>query len=707
MRHLSAGGPEGDDFDDNDQEDQELNAPWGATLSFQYGAIRVTASSRVGVVADPTGRQLFRRDLAFERAQRDRLETLSRRDPQDPARFRIGRKDLAPLIRELIDASWIIEAEGLPVRRGGGVRAKVRSSIDWFELEATIDFEGHEVPLPELLSPRAQSGLVRLADGSRGVAPVWVDRYLSLARLGRADGPKMRFGPAQAGLLDALLSASDEADVDVKFDRLRRRQADPSRVREPPGFRGSLRPYQREGVAWLESLRELGHGGCLADDMGLGKTVQVLCWLQGVHRRASTRPSLIVVPKSLVHNWLSEASKFTDLRATAYTGAARDIAVFQNHDLVVTTYGTLRADILKLLDLRFECLVLDEAQAIKNPASRATKAAKLVRAEHRVAISGTPIENSLAELWSIFDFSNPGLLGSLDEFIAPGREEDEGWLEMLGRALRPLMLRRTKDSVLRDLPGKTEQAILLELSADERRRYDELVSWYRSSLTERIAKEGLDASRLQVLEALLRLRQAACHPGLLDPSRIDEPSAKLDFLLERVQALAERGHKSLVFSQFTGLLRVVDRALRARGIEAAYLDGQTNDRQKVVEEFQTREDRPVFLISLKAGGCGLNLVQSDYVFLLDPWWNPAVEAQAIDRAYRMGQKRHVFAYRLIAKDTVEQKIVELQDQKRRLADAITGAVPSGNFLKDLDMTDLESLLAMRPEAGVDADDEPS
>lgn len=677
---------------EEDESDGGSGAPWGARLSFAYGDATVSDASRSTFVADPNGRRMFKRDLGRERASRAILDELGlKRDAEVPARWRVPRRELVRVVRALADEAWRVEWAGVPVRRAGALKSRVKSSIDWFELEAKVDFDGLEVPVPELLAPRPADALLPLPDGSRAVPPVWLDRYLALARSGRVEGGGLRFNPAQAGVLDALLSGHDDVEVDVKFDRLRRRKIDPARVETPPGFRGELRSYQREGVAWLQSLEALDCGGCLADDMGLGKTVQVLCWLQSKHRRSPVGPSLIVVPKSLVHNWVAEAAKFTDLTAMTYVGSGRDPTAMASFDLVVTTYGTLRSDILELLDHRFETVVLDEAQAIKNPRSQATKAAKLVRARQRLAISGTPIENGLAELWSIFDFVNPGMLGALDEFAAPGREQDEAWLDLLNRALEPLMLRRTKDKVLKDLPGKTEQTVALELGEEERRRYDELLSYYRASLEDRISREGLAASRFQVLEALLRLRQAACHPGLVDPSRVDEPSAKVDFLVDRVEELATKGHKCLVFSQFTGLLDVVERALRRRDLAPAYLDGQTRNRQAVVDAFRTDRDCPVFLISLKAGGCGLNLVESDYVFLLDPWWNPAVEAQAIDRAHRMGQKRHVFAYRLIAKDTVEQKIVALQDDKRKLADAILSA--DGARLKDLDAADLEALFA--------------
>ncbi|MEO1337475.1 MAG: DEAD/DEAH box helicase, partial [Myxococcota bacterium] len=359
------------------------------------------------------------------------------------------------------------------------------------------------------------------------------------------------------------------------------------------------------------------------------------------------------------------------------------------HDKVVTTYGTLRQDILHFLEYRFECVILDEAQSIKNPKSQAAKACRLLQAEHKLAISGTPIENGLDELWSLFEFLNPGMLGSMDTFAVDTKAQDESWLELLSQSLRPFMLRRTKTSVLKDLPEKTEQHMYVELNEEDRANYEELRRYYRNALSSKIASIGLAKSKVHVLEALLRLRQAACHPALIDSARADEGSSKIDLLFENLESLIASGHKALVFSQFTELLEICRRRLVALDIDHEYLDGGTRDRQAGVDRFQSDDNKKVFLISLKAGGCGLTLTASDYVFILDPWWNPAVEAQAVDRAYRMGQTRPVFAYRMIARDTVEEKIVALQDEKRRLADAIIGG--GGGPISDLTAEDIEKL----------------
>jgi SNF2 family DNA or RNA helicase len=433
--------------------------------------------------------------------------------------------------------------------------------------------------------------------------------------------------------------------------------------------------------------------------MGVGKTAQVLALLETRRvARASGQPlgpSLVVVPRSLVFNWKQEAERFTpQLRVLDYTGVARTDASFDEYDVVVTTYGTLRRDALRLKGTEFDYVVLDEAQAIKNATTESAKAVRLLRGKHRLALSGTPVENHLGELWSLFEFLNPGMLGAASVFKLAGgaaRNPDEDTRRILAHALRPFILRRTKEQVARELPPKVEQTVYCEMEAAQRRLYNELRQHYRDVLLKRIDVEGLEKSKIQVLEALLRLRQASCHPGLIHPKRSREPSAKLDVLLEQLREVIDQGHKALVFSQFVSLLSIVRESLDAEGIPYEYLDGATHDRQSPVEHFQNDPTCRLFLISLKAGGLGLNLTAAEYVFLLDPWWNPAVETQAMDRAHRIGQTRQVFAYRLIARDTVEEKVLELQKSKRDLAAAIIGE--DNSLIRNLAREDLELLLS--------------
>ena len=465
-------------------------------------------------------------------------------------------------------------------------------------------------------------------------------------------------------------------------------------TKEPRAFRGELRPYQRKGLGWLDFLRKIGLGGCLADDMGLGKTVQVLAHLQKLKsRKGAERPFLVVAPKSVTTNWLAEAERFAPgIPRIDYSGPGRKglLADLPASALVVTTYGLMRRDIEDLREIDFDTVVLDEAQAIKNASSQTAKAARLLDADQRLALSGTPIENHIDELWSLFEFLNPGMFPTmrLVQDLGGGDSEDR---KRLGRIISPLLLRRRKDEVALDLPPRIEQTIVCELPAPQRKIYEDVLRFQRLSVMSRVQNEGLESSKLHVLEALLRLRQIACHPALVNADYARTKSSKIEALLTHLEEVVAEGHKALVFSQFTGLLAIVRDALDRQGIVYEYLDGKTTNRPARIERFQTDPACPVFLISLKAGGTGLNLTAADYVFILDPWWNPAVEAQAIDRTHRIGQKNQVVAYRLIAKDTVEEKILALQEKKKALADDILEG--NSKTLRDLSRDDIEALLS--------------
>ena len=674
-------------------------------VAFEYpGVVVQGANMQWAIVQREAGRILLRNRELEERAW-GQLEEHGFRRLLDHRRgghdVEIAARDLGSAVRALIAEGWDIRADGQQVRQPAALRFRVTSEIDWFELRADVDFEGQTVAFPELLSALSRGeGTVRLDDGSLGILPEdWARQYGLLAGLGVPEEDHIRLASNQAALLDALLAAEESVDYDAKFEELRRRFVSfdgvPG-VREPEGFQGELRHYQRDGLGWLEFLRDFGFGGCLADDMGLGKTVQLLALLLDRKQTAKQhRPSLIVVPKSLMFNWQQECRRFTpQLSLLEYVGIDR--RSLRDHlsscDLVLTTYGTLRRDAATLKDIPFDYVVLDEAQTIKNAGSQVARAARLLRAEHRVALSGTPIENHLSDLWSIIEFLNPGMLGRSSLFKTFAADnQDAKTRTLLARALRPFILRRTKEQVASELPDKVEQTILCDMGEEQTRLYNELRDHYRRSLLGLVEQQGMGKSTMHVLEALLRLRQAACHPALLNRSSEDESSAKLDVLCPHIEELIDEGHKALVFSQFTSMLAVVRRHLDERGVVYEYLDGRTRDRKEHVERFQTDPDCGVFLISLKAGGLGLNLTAADYVFLLDPWWNPAVEAQAIDRAHRVGQTRPVFAYRLICRGTVEEKIAELQTKKKSLADSILEA--SDSLLKDLSADDLKALLS--------------
>ena len=680
-----------------------------ADVAFLYGDETVPVGTAATAIVRGDGKQIVVRDPAAESALLARLKALQLRGNNEyglsPNQARVPQRRLEEIVETLTHEGWLVEAEGLRLRKAGHWTMSVVSGVDWFDLEGKLDFDGQSVAMPELLAAvRRGDTYVKLGDGSRGMLPKeWLSRYGSLAAMGEAKGDAVRFTSCQALMLDAML-AEQEAKVDRPFKQLRdklRTFAGIAPLQEPDGFGGELRHYQREGLGWLEFLRDFRFGGCLADDMGLGKTIQVLALLERRRKRRVTKdaeraPSLVVVPKSLIFNWIDEAARFTpNLKVLNYTGLTRrQNGKPSEHDVVITTYGTLRKDIAELRKIRFDYAILDESQAIKNAGSQSAKACRLIAAEHRLAMTGTPVENHLGELWSLFEFLNPGMLGFSNAFQAATKgngEDGAAALKPLATALAPFILRRTKEQVLTELPAKTEQTLYCEMDKAQRRQYEELRDYYRASLANRIKEVGLKRAKIHVLESLLRLRQVACHPGLVDPKKIDEPSAKLDALLEQLDEILSEGHKALIFSQFTSLLAIVRQRLDKRKIAYEYLDGKTSDRKARVERFQNDAKCPLFLISLKAGGHGLNLTAADYVYILDPWWNPAVEAQALDRAHRMGQTRPVFAYRLICRDTVEEKILELQKHKRQLADAILTA--DGSLLRNLTADDLQLLLS--------------
>lgn len=674
-------------------------------LSFVYDDVQLDARDARPWILDLPGRRRIRRSESAEVGAAARLFALGARSiPSYRAsgenRLELGPAAVPEFVRQLLAEGWQVEAESRAFRLPGKAAFSLSSGLDWFDLEGGIEFGDEKVPLPKLLrAMRAGKGMVELGDGSYGLLPeAWLVNNALMGDVGEVAGDRVRLSRPQAMFVDAWLAGDALAEVvaDPPFERWRRELAAFSGIRPvdaPKGFRGELRGYQREGLGWLLFLEHFGFGGCLADDMGLGKTVQILALLAGRRSRrsdrsdrsrhsadstgaAGPRPSLIVVPRSLLYNWREEAARFAPrLAILELHGAERrcDPATLAEFDLVLTTYGTLKRDIDQLAAIEFDYCILDEAQAIKNSNTAAARAVRRLRARHRLVATGTPVENHLGELWSLFEFLNPGLLGrpaNLRAVDGATRKIPPETRQRLATALRPFLLRRTKQEVAPELPAKTEQTVLCELEGTQRRLYDELRDHYRRSLAAKVARQGWAKSKIQVLEALLRLRQAACHPGLLDPLRSRDESAKFESLLPRLEEIVEEGSKALVFSQFTSLLALLEMRLAAKGWTYEYLDGATTDRQARVERFQNDPACPLFLISLKAGGLGLNLTAAEYVFLLDPWWNPAVEAQAIDRAHRIGQRRPVFAYRLIAQDTVEQKILELQAEKRELADAL-------------------------------------
>jgi hypothetical protein len=545
-----------------------------AQVAFDYGGMTVSARPLRASAFDPDRRRLIRRHAQDEERALDRIGELGGRPTwqhEQQGTVEVPARAFPVIARTLAGEGWIVEAAGERYRASTGVRLSVSSGIDWFDLTGTVAFGDTTMDLPRVLAA-LKSGVqtIRLDDGTVGVLPeTWLRRYLTLASVGDAQGTRIRFGRAQAALLDVLLAEREaEADVvvDETFSRVREALAGFSQVRplDPPAtFTGVLRPYQREGLGWFAFLREFGFGGCLADDMGLGKTIMVLALLDSRRRAGGAdephRPSLIVVPRSLIGNWMDEAARFTPaLRVLDQSHGARTWApeMLADQDVILVTYGTLRRDIAAIQDLRFDYVVLDEAQAIKNAGTSAAKAVRLLRAGHRLALSGTPIENHLGELWSLFEFLNPGVLGRSTVFHRALKQttigSDGETATLLSRALRPFILRRTKAQVARELPARTEQTISCELSAGERALYDGLRKHYREALLSRVERVGLSQSRFQVLEALLRLRQAACHPALVDATGNGRHggSAKFDVLLPRLVEVIEEGHSERQMARY-------------------------------------------------------------------------------------------------------------------------------------------------------------
>ena len=606
------------------------------------------------------------------------------------------------------------------------------SGIDWFGVELGIDVDSERVRvLPLLLdvleSMRHGGGLAELDEltaGETTFVPLADGRLLPLPNerlrpllaalfelfeMGAiTEGGDLRLNPMQAADLADLAAAT--AAIDLRWlggERLlelgaRLRNAGKVKpVAPPPGFKGELRLYQKEGLSWLQFLSEVELGGILADDMGLGKTVQTLAHIL-VEKQSgrADRPSLVIAPTSLMANWRLEARRFApDLKVLTLYGSDRKplFETIDDHDLVLTTYALLRYDKDVLLARDYHLVILDEAQNIKNPKATTTQLVHRLKARHRLCLSGTPMENHLGELWSLCHFLNPGLLGDSQTFRRVFRtpiekHDDDHRGRLLARRVRPYLLRRTKAEVAQDLPEKTEIVENIELNGDQSDLYESIRLAMHERVRREIAAKGAARSHIIILDALLKLRQVCCDPRLLklDAAKKVEDSAKLTRLMDMLPAMIEEGRRILLFSQFTSMLALIEAELKRSKVDFLKLTGRTKDRAALVEKFQAGET-PLFLISLKAGGSGLNLTAADTVIHYDPWWNPAVEDQATDRAHRIGQNKPVFVYRLRTLGTVEEKILELQERKRGLVDGLFDS--GGKSITNLDADDIAVLFA--------------
>ncbi len=584
------------------------------------------------------------------------------------------------------------------------ISIQINENIDWFDIYAKVKFGEFEIPFNELRRIILLKGNeVTLPNGDIAVIPEsWLVEYSELFAFMEDKKEHNNVNSMQlkkhhlALVKDLENGCLAQVSMSRKLERLRSFD-EIEEIPIPSRFIGLLRPYQKAGYNWLHFLKKFNFGGCLADDMGLGKTVQTLAMLQSLKEHEDDQATLLVMPTSLIYNWELESKKFTpDLKILSYTGTNRnkDVSEFQKYDLVLTSYGIVRLDIDLLNDFYFHYIILDESQAIKNPNSNISKAVRKLKSRFRLILTGTPLENSTLDLWSQMTFINPGLLGNQsffkNEFLTPiEKKKDKHKIRKLNSIIKPFILRRHKSQVATELPKKVESVKYCAMSAMQAERYEEAKFYYRNKILEQIETFGVKKSHFLLLQGLTKLRQIANHPKMID-QEYEGDSGKLEDVSLMLTSAISEGHKILIFSQFVKHLSILCDYLNNMGITYAYLDGSTKNRQSQVESFQENEDVKIFMISLKAGGLGLNLTKADYVFILDPWWNPAVEQQAIDRAHRIGQENKVFTYKFITKNSVEEKILALQQHKVRLAqDLIT---TEESFFKELSTEDIKSLL---------------
>jgi len=679
-------------------------------LSFRYGTYVYKADKlkKVSVsVEKQDDNYIFhrvRRDSALEK---NYIETLSNTGLQ--------LKSSRSTLNKTIAMGWlnqnlsILKEQGFVIdQRDASVKKyfvgvtnfdlEIVENIDWFDIKAVISFGDYQIPFNTIrklvLSHKHE---IKLPNGEYAVIPEnWMTEYGDLFAFTNESDDELKLNKIHVSLVKDL---RDGNHAKVAMTRKLEKLLDFDQIEDvgvPKKFKGTLRPYQQAGYNWLSFLNMYGFGGCLADDMGLGKTVQTLALLQGEKEKEEGSTSLLIMPTSLIYNWEMEARKFAPgLRILNYTGTYRDKNPdrFAKYDLVLTSYGITRIDTEILSQFYFNYIILDESQAIKNPDSIISKAVRELKSRRKLILSGTPIENSTMDLWSQMSFVNPGLLGSESyfkkEYLIPiEKKKDESKTRRLNALIKPFILRREKTQVAKDLPEKVENIHYCDLSESQREYYDKEKNAYRNKILDIIAEDGIQKSQMILLQGLTRLRQIANHPSMVDEDYTGD-SGKYEDITSMISTALGKDHKLLIFSQYVKHLKIVEKYLKDEKITYSYLDGSVKDRQSQVEKFQNNDHVRVFLISLKAGGLGLNLTEADYVFLLDPWWNPAIEAQAVDRAHRIGQVNRVFTYKFIARDTVEEKILKLQQSKLKLAkDLIT---IEESFVKSLTKEDITNL----------------
>lgn len=583
---------------------------------------------------------------------------------------------------------------------------KTGSGTDWFDLKIEVSYGNQVVPLAALRKAIInKQQFILLNDGTLGMLPEeWIKKFATMMRLGTIKDDSLQLSKLHFTVIDQLHEQITDhqilEELQAKKDTLKEIE-NIKNVKLPANIKAELRDYQKVGFQWMTTLEQMNWGGCLADDMGLGKTLQTLSFISHLQKQNKKETHLIVCPTSLIYNWESEIQKFTPhLKYNIHYAAQRDLTpqILKESNIIITSYGTLRNDIELLMEHQFGYLILDESQAIKNHLSQTTKAVQLIKCRNRLILSGTPVQNNTFDLYSQFNFINPGLLGNMEFFKtefanAIDRDNDKAKTEELRKIIHPFILRRTKEQVAKDLPEKTETILWCEMDKEQRKIYNSFKDYYRKEILKKIETEGFAKAGIFILSGLTKLRQICDSPAILnEEEQYPNVSVKIEELMREIEENTSN-HKALVFSQFATMLDLISKELDKRKIKYYYLDGSTNatDRKKAVANFQDDDKVKIFLISLKAGGVGLNLTSADYVYLVDPWWNPAVEQQAIDRTHRIGQTQKVFAYKLICKDSIEEKILQLQQKKKALsADLISD---ENGFVKKLTKEDVAYLFS--------------
>jgi non-specific serine/threonine protein kinase len=581
----------------------------------------------------------------------------------------------------------------------------ISSNTDWFDAKVDISFGEQKVSVQDIKNMLLnKQQFIPLKDGTLGVLPEeWIKKYALLFKVGEGKSDTIKLSKYHFSLIDELYKMRDEEELifqlEEKYEKIREKYTIPD-VLPPAHLESVLRPYQVSGFQWLNYLQEVQWGGILADDMGLGKTIQTLSFLQHLKEKKGKLLSMVVCPTTLLFNWQNELEKFTpSLSFVIHHGGNRSKTQLLKNapEVIITTYGTLRSDIKAFSEVQFDYVILDESQAIKNPSSKVTKAASLLKSENRLCLSGTPLQNNTFDIYAQMNFLNPGMLGSVEffkhNFAMPiDKFDEQEQKEHLRKFVFPFILRRTKEQVAKDLPEKQEMVLFCEMGDEQRKIYDAYRNDFRDKLLGMVEQKGLQKTQLSILQGLMKLRQICDSPAILKDESYPNESVKLTELTREIVENISN-HKALVFSQFLGMLGLIKEELIRLKIDFEYFDGSSTiaERERAIERFQNDSNCRVFLISLKAGGVGLNLTAADYVYIVDPWWNPAVEQQAIDRTHRIGQTKNIFAYRMICKDTVEDKIIKLQEKKKSLAKALIS--DEEGFVKSLTKEDIAYLFS--------------